>query len=145
MADTFEWFAQIRRWHSYRCTLVTNFVTKAAFHLRTAEDGRDEYTMVELFLPRSKNIYAGHRTAGRCTPSPVEDLSRFPKPDDVDPLDWPPPDAVRTWLYGQCSIVPRTSSTDFLPTPPTALPPGGAVPAAITQGGWVVGPNGRVP
>ena len=52
-----EWFAQIRVLHRYRSTLVAEFVTTAEFH--TGIDETDEYTLVELFLPRTDNIYYG--------------------------------------------------------------------------------------
>jgi hypothetical protein len=145
MADNYAWYAQIRRLHSYRSTLVADFVTKAVYHPPTTPgDETDEYTMVELFLPRSENITAG-LYRWELYSIALEDWSRFPKPDDVDAADWPPPDALRTWLWGRCYIVPRVASTDALPV--GQIPPidGGYQPPAITSQGWVVGPNGRVP
>lgn len=146
MEENFEWFAQIRVIHRYQSTLVARFAIKATYHSAAEDlpDVVDEYTMVEMYLPRSMNTRWGiyEWEIYSCSPS---DLSRFPKPDDVDALDWPPPDVVRTWLYGQARIVPRTTSTDYLPTPAAVAPGGPAQPAALTNGGWVVGPNGRVP
>jgi hypothetical protein len=145
MEEDFEWFSQIRVTHRYQGTLVASFTVKATYHPAEVDqpDILDEYTMVEMYLPRSKNTRWGiyEWEIYSCSPS---DMSRFPKPDDVDSADWPPPDVVRTWLYGQARICPRTTSTDFLPTP-AALPPGVDQPAVMTNGGWVVGPNGRVP
>jgi hypothetical protein len=139
MAMNFEWFAQIRVFHNYRSTLVNDFVCKASFHTGTTEE--DEYTVVELFLPRSENIHRGCFNWELYSIS-TEDYSRFPKPDDVDAADWPPPDALRTWLWGHCTIVPRTSTTDALPV--GQLPSDGVTPI-ITYGGWTSGPNGKVP
>ena len=132
------WFAQVRRWHSYKSTLIDTFSVKASFHTGTTE--ADEYTIVELFLPRTDNTEWGVFQWELYSIS-TEDYTRFPKPDDVDAADWPPPDALRTWLWGHCTIVPRTATTDYLPTPPTT--PGTPV---LTQGGvFFAGPNGRVP
>jgi len=145
MSDDYVWFAQIRRLHSYRSALVGDFVTHAMYHpVQPIEGETEEYTKVELFLPRADNIYAG-LYGWELYSIAVEDWSRFPKPDDVDAADWPPPDALRTWLYGRCYIVPRVASTDVLPV--EDIPPiyGGYMPPAVTTQGWVVGPNGRVP
>jgi hypothetical protein len=145
MAANYAWFAQIRVLHSFKSTLVNDFVTHAEYHPANAEDGTSEYTKVELFLPRDYNIYAGVFRWELYSIS-LQDWSRFPEPDDwPDDVVWPPTDELRTWLYGRCSIVPRTSSTDVLPV--DTLPPidGGYQPPAITVNGWVVGPNGRVP
>jgi hypothetical protein len=145
MALNYAWFAQIRRWHSYRSTFVNDFATHAVYHPPAAPPTQtDEYTMVELFLPRSDNIYSGC-FRWELYSIALEDWSRFPAPDNVEPEDWPPPDQLRTWLWGRCYIVPRVSATDMLPV--GQIPPldGGNQPAAITAQGWVVGPNGRVP
>lgn len=146
MAENYEWFAQIRRLHSFKSAFVNDFITRAEYHPSADPilEPESEYTKVELFLPRSDNIYSGI-FQWELYSIATEDWSRFPKPDDVDPLDWPPPDALRTWLYGRCLIVPRTASTDVLPV--ETLPPidGGYQPPAVTSQGWVVGPNGRVP
>ena len=53
-------------------------------------------------------------------------LSRFPKPEDVDVADWPPIDALRTWLYGErhdraSSHVVPTCSPRRLRVPARAL------------------------
>lgn len=146
MALNYAWYAQVRRYHSYRSTLINNFVTHAVYHPSVAVPASqvDEYTMVELFLPRSENIYSGCFQWELYSVS-LADWSRFPKPADVAAAEWPPPDELRTWLHGRCYIVPRTSSTDALPVdqiPPTDT---GYMPPAITVQGWVVGPNGRVP
>ena len=88
-------------------------------------------------------------TAGISTRISDTDLSRFPKPDDVGAADWPPIDALRTWLYGIATIAPRVTSTDLLtggyeyPLVPYPGPPPHVT--VLTTGGWCVGPNGRVP
>jgi len=141
-----EWHAQIRVLHRYQSALVAEFVTTSEFH--TGTDETDEYTMVELFLPRSDNLYYGQYRWDLYSISDA-DLSRFPKPEGVEAADWPPPDAIRTWLYGVATIAPRVTDTDFLtggyeyPLVPYPGPP--PMVTTITTGGWCVGPNGRVP
>jgi hypothetical protein len=141
-----EWFAQIRVLQRHQSRLVADFVTTAEFHTGTTE--ADEYTMVELFLPRSDNLYYGQYRWDLYSISDAN-LARFPKPDDVEAGDWPPTDALRTWLYGVANIAPRVSSTDFLtgssdyPMLPWPGPP--AQVTVVSTGGWCVGPNGRVP
>jgi hypothetical protein len=147
MADNYAWYAQIRVLPTYKSTFVNDFVTKAVYHPSAQEppSEEDEYTKVELFLPRSENIYAGLYRWELYSIS-LQDWSRFPEPADwPEDTPWPPTDELRTWLFGRCLIVPRTSSTDVLPV--DAIPPtdAGYTPPAITQNGWVVGPNGRVP
>jgi hypothetical protein len=144
-----EWFAQIRVLHRHRSRLVAEFTTAVEFHAGTIPpDFADEYTKVELFLPRTENLYYGQFRWDLYSMADA-DLSRFPKPDDVDAADWPPPDALRTWLYGVATISPRVTSTDVLlgsgsywevpyPGPPVGV-------TVVTTGGWCVGPNGRVP
>lgn len=159
MEDTFSWFSQIRARHSFRSTLVADFSVKATYHPSGTgiddPDVHDEYTKVELFLPRMFNNYSGFFEWEVYSLS-SSDYARFPKPDGIDPLDWPPPDELRTWLYGVCSIVPRTTDTDYLPNGngngngTTSLPPGSygnqGVAAVLGNGGFfVIGPNGRVP
>lgn len=141
------WFAQIRLLQRCQSALVGEFATTATFDTGTTED--DEFTMVELFLPRSKNLYYGQFRWDLYSLADA-DLSRFPKPDDVDDLDWPPLDIVRTWLYGVVNIAPRVTSTDVLPSASfenQLVPWPGPPPyvTVLTTGGWVVGPNGRVP
>jgi hypothetical protein len=143
-----QWFAQIRVLHRYQSTLVADFVTAAEFHPGADED--TEYTKVELFLPRADNRHYGQYRWDLYSLSAV-DLSRFPMPIDL-PEDeiWPPPDALRTWLYGIVNIAPRVTETDVLiggsagyPLVPWPGPP--PTVTVITTGGWCVGPNGRVP
>jgi hypothetical protein len=143
-----EWFAQIRVLHRYQSRLVSEFVTTDEYH--PGVDETDEYTKVELFMPRTENLYYGQYRWDLYSLTSA-DLSRFPKPEDVDEADWPPPDMIRTWLYGVVTIAPRVTETDVLiggsgygyPLVPYPGPPPDVT--VITTGGWCVGPNGRVP
>lgn len=134
-----EWVAQIRVLHRYQSRLVAEFVTTAEFH--TGTDETDEYTKVELFLPRDLNLHYGQYRWDLYSIGDAN-LTRFPGGRT---------DALRTWLYGVANIAPRVTSTDFLDGSSswgeTALPwPGPpAEVTVLTTGGWVVGPNGRVP
>jgi hypothetical protein len=143
MAESFSWFAQIRACHSYHSTLVSEFSVAATYH---AGDGTEatEYTQVEMFLARMYNLYAGIFQWEIYSIDSTADFSRFPKPDGAE--TWPPPDQLRTWLYGYCTILPRTSDTDYL-YDGSVVPPstGDGVTVAVGNGGFVVGPNGRVP
>jgi hypothetical protein len=139
------WFAQIRVIHRYQSRLVAEFVTTAQFN--TGTDETDEYTLVELLLPRDRNLYYGQYRWDLYSLS-AADLTRFPKPEDVEDADWPPADMIRTWLYGVATIAPRVTDTDYLvgsgyPEVPYPGPP--AHVTVLTTGGFVVGPNGRVP
>jgi hypothetical protein len=140
--STQEWMAQIRVFHRHRSRLVAEFRTAASFVTGTTED--DEYTLVEMFLPRSENLYYGQYRWDLYSVANT-DLSRFTEPGDLDP----PTDALRTWLYGECTIAPRVTSTDYLTggyTYPEIPYPGPPVDVTVlTAGGWCVGPNGRVP
>jgi hypothetical protein len=137
----YTWHSQIRVIHSYRSTLVNTFTTHADY--TAASTGVTEATLVELFLPRSLNTHWGLYRWDLYSVS-TKDYSRFPKPDDVEV--WPPPDELRTWLYGLVRIAPRVTSTDALPAESTVPTIGGpAGPVALSNGGFAVGPNGRVP
>lgn len=144
------WFAQIRVIHRYQSRLVAEFVTTATYHPSVIDDPDvlDEYTMVELFLPRTENLHYGQYRWDLYSLS-AADLSRFPKPEDVEDEDWPPADIIRTWLYGVATAAPRVTSTDVLESASwgALVPYPGPPPhvTVITTGGWCVGPNGRVP
>jgi hypothetical protein len=132
-----EWVSEIRVLHRYQSTLVAEFITAAEYHAGTGE--ADEYTKVELFLPRDENLYYGQY---RWDLHSVGDanLTRFPGGRT---------DALRTWLYGEVTIAPRVTETDALtggyeyPLVPYPGPPPQVT--VMTTGGWCVGPNGRVP
>lgn len=129
--DTWQWFAQMRVLHSYRSTLVNEFFCRSENVAETVED--EAHVKVEMFLPRDLNCYSGVYRWDLYAIEP-EDLSRFD-------TEVPQTDLLRTWLYGVATIVPRVTSTDVLP-PPVETPP--EVPV-LMEGGWFVGPNGRVP
>ena len=93
-----------------------------------------------MFLPRQLNKYRGVFAWDLQSTSPFSGPV-FPQPPDIDV--WPPTDQVKTWLWGYVYVVPRVTSTDFLPPPPT--PWSRARLVVVTPQGWVVGPNGRVP
>lgn len=130
-----QWFSQVRMTRNYESDLVHDF-SMAALYI----DGTPpSYTQVEMFLPRVLNDVHGIYYWEIFSIGP-RDLSRFSKPDEVAPEDWPPPDALRTWLWGRAFILPRGTSTDYLPAEIES-----GTPPAVTTGGWFVGPNGRVP
>jgi hypothetical protein len=145
--SVWQWEAQIRHYHSYNSSLFYDF--SIATVLIPAEETDDpdtplseafSITEVSLFMPRMLNTIPGVFTWEMYSISPYA-YSNFPIPDGVEPEDWPPDDTLRTWLYGLCTILPRGSTTDYLPVvvePAPALPMG-------WNGGWFVGPNGRVP
>ena len=139
----FSWEGEIRVVHSYNSTLVNTFAIESEYISDTTSPYY-QTTKVTLFLPRLLNVYRGTYRWELASTSPYEGPD-FPKPDDVDDLDWPPTDQIKTWLYGAITIVHRLTDTDVLP-PAEELPPetdGGNV--AVWTGAFVVGPNGRVP
>ena len=140
MSTAWEWSAQIRVLHTYHSTLVNTFSVTDEY---TAPAGElPGFTAVNLFLPRSENVYVGRYRWDLYSKSPL-DVADFPRPPDVPaPEPWPPTDQVRTWLYGIVTIIPRVTSTDFLP--PAVIVDGGGEPSALSSG-YFVGPNGRVP
>lgn len=141
--NQWEWHAQVRVMHYFRTPLVFNFNVDSTYYppSPTMPIGK---TLVQLFLPRETNRYWGDFEWELYSISPYS-YSNFPRPADWPPAEtWPPTTGLRTWLYGACKVLPRTSSTDVLPLPsvPYIGPP--AV-AAVNAGPFVVGPNGRVP
>lgn len=118
MSTSWDWTAQIRLAHNYHSTLLNTFSVMDEYTAPVvgppAEMG---YTTVTLFLARSENIYVGTFNWDLYSKSPI-DLVAFPRPPDVpEPEPWPPTDQIRTWLYGEVTIMPRVTSTDSLPTP----------------------------
>jgi hypothetical protein len=151
LSTTWEWTAQIRVLHSYHSTLVNTFAVKDEYVAPTEEI--PGFTQVTLFLPRSENTYIGTYHWDLYSKSPL-DLVDFSQPPEVHPPQvWPPTDQIRTWLYGEVTILPRVTSTDVLPLEDdgvsgTIVAPVWYGPAAIPVfegGSYVVGPNGRVP
>ena len=144
--STFDWWAQIRVPHRYQAPLVQDFSVLATFTPDNLDDPTDPtsaVTKVDLFLPRQSNDQAGLYQWELAAKGPY-DWSLFPKPDDLpDDAVWPPVDLIKTWMYGYLYVVPRLTTTDFLPLPPGAVTTGGTV--VVTSTGMTVGPNGRVP
>jgi len=132
-----DWFAQIRRRHLFTSTLVADLSVAATYHPPT--ETTLEHTQVEMYLPRAFNTTWGSFEWEIASYGDT-DLSRFPPPPGWD-LDvaWPPPQALKTWLFGRCYIVPRTTATDELGSPTTD-------PGVVTLGptGFVVAPNGML-
>ena len=148
MSTDVEWTAQIRLLHSYHTTLVNTFSVKDEYF--PADVDTAGFTLVTMFLPRSENVYIGTYHWDIYSMSPL-DAENFPQPPDVHPPQtWPPTDQIRTWLYGEVTILPRVTSTDILP-PIVETPvvvnwwPGPMAATTNETGGFVVGPNGRVP
>jgi hypothetical protein len=140
MSTAWDWSAQIRVLHSYHSTLVNTFTITDEYTPPAGET--PGFTTVNLFLPRSENCYVGSYRWDLYSKSPL-DATDFPRPPDVpEPEPWPPTDQIRTWLYGLVTILPRITSTDFLP-PPTEITDGGG--EQVVMAGYFVGPNGRVP
>jgi hypothetical protein len=146
-AAGWEWKAQVRVLHRHWSTLVCEFVTAAEYIPPVPEDEQPQgVTQVTLFLPRAFNLASGEyhwdvQSVGPFTgPAyPVEPPAGWPEGED-----WPPTTALKTWLYGLFTVVPRVTATEFLPSG-VYVGGGGAVSAPVTTGGFVVGPNGRVP
>jgi hypothetical protein len=134
--STMDWFAQIRRGHLVTRTLVADFSVAATY--TAAGVDTPEYTKVEMYLPRASNDTWGS-FEWEIASYGDSDLSRFPPPPGWGDEPWPPPQALKTWLFGRCYIVPRTTATDELGTPTTE-------PGVVTLGarGFVVAPNGML-
>ena len=136
-----EWSAQIRVIHSYHSTLVNTFSVVDEYTPAVVDPPTPAYTQVTLFLPRTENVYVGRYRWDLYSLSPF-DAALFPRPPDVpEPEPWPPTDRLRTWLYGQVTVLPRVTSTDALPVP---VDEGGG-PVQVVYSGAFAGPNGRVP
>lgn len=142
--SAWEWHAQIRVLPYYPRTLVNEFTTDAQYYPPGTFHETLGTTLVKLLLPRELNDFWGKYYWELYSIGPY-DFAGFPEPvdwpDDAEP--WPPTTALRTWLYGLCTIKARTTDTDVLPDVPSdVIPPDGVQP---WNGGWFVGPNGRVP
>lgn len=136
-----SWKGQIRTWHRYSAPLVHDFTIESEGIPRDPLDPTSVgQTLVTLFLPRFHNQYPGVFSWDLSSTGPFEGPT-FPKPPDVADEDWPMDDFVKTWLYGYFYVVPRVTTTDFLP-PTGALP--STVAVTVTPTG-TYGPNGRVP
>jgi hypothetical protein len=129
--------------HRYWSTLIHQFTINATYV--PPEVGPPEtvgYTLVTLFLPRSLNTIIGTYEWDLQSVSPFVGPS-YPRPPEILAADWPPTDQLKTWIFGHFYIVPRVTSTDYLPVvPATAVAAGQLV--TVTPAG-LFGPNGRVP
>ena len=137
--NDYEWKSEVKTRHRYFATEVYEFTIESEAVPPTPPATESGITLVTLFLPRELNKYRGVFAWDLQSTSPFSGPV-FPQPPDIDV--WPPTDQVKTWLWGYVYVVPRVTSTDFLP-PDNAVAPSTAV--VVTPQGWTVGPNGRVP
>lgn len=136
------WKAQTRMFHRYYVQKVNDFTIHTEYTPPDPEVENDiGTTVVSLYLPRFSNRYTGVYSWDLQSTSPFEG-PEYPEPPFND-AEWPLTTQVRTWVYGYLYVVPRVSTTDYLPLPPNAYPNG--TPVTISPTGVVVGPNGRVP
>jgi hypothetical protein len=139
--NEWEWKSQMRVRHRFYSYKVNEFTIESAAVPPTPPSVTPTgMTLVTLFLPRQLNQYRGVYSWDLMSTSPFEGPV-YPKPPDIEL--WPPTTQVKTWLWGKIYVVPRVTSTDWLPVPPDAIAPGTVV--VVTPQGWTVGPNGRVP
>lgn len=140
--SAWEWHAQVRAYHNYKATLIHEFSCTAEFvPADTEKPDSFDHTVVTLYLPRHSNSIYGEYEWEMYSVAPW-DFSAYTKPDGwPDDEVWPPTTALKTWVYGDCTILPRASTTDELPHPVDDS--GGGI--IVIGQGWVVGPNGRVP
>ena len=137
------WKAQTRKYHRYYAYKTFDFVISSEYTPPDPEDPESiGTTLVTLYIPRFSNRYTGVYSWDLQSTSPFEGPD-YPEPPPFHDGIWPLTDMVRTWLYGYLYVVPRVTSTDYLPLPPNAYPNG--TPILLTPMGYTVGPNGRVP
>lgn len=135
-----SWAGQVRTWHRYYGYLVHEFVIESeGIPADTNDPDSVAQTLVTLYLPRMHNTMPGVFHWDLWSKGPYVGPD-FPKPDDIPAEDWLQ-DQLKTWLYGYLYVVPRVTTTDWLPMP-RPLPTGTVV--AVTPTGCY-GPNGRVP
>ena len=144
MSD-WEWKAQARIYHRYYAQPTHDFIVTAELVPPEPEPAPQiNQTLVSLFLPRYRNRYTGVYSWDLQSTSPYTGPSMPVLPTGLPAVpeeEWPPIDQVKTWVYGYFYIVPRVTTTDWLPIP-GSIPTGQAV--VVTPTG-VYGPNGRVP
>jgi hypothetical protein len=146
--STWDWKAQARITHRYYVEQSHEFIIDTELITPTAPDTVNQ-TLVTLFLPRYRNRYVGlyswelYSTSPYVGPTfvdPPPDVLGFPPiPDE----EWPPVDQVKTWVYGRLYVVPRSTTTDWLPVPDTAVHASQGMVVQTFTGTY--GPNGRVP
>lgn len=140
------WEAQVRVYRSYRSTLVNDFVVAATYlPPDQTEEQPQGQTQVTLFLPRSLNVYSGEFAWDVRSTGPFQGPDFGAEvPEGVPEEEWPPTTSMKTWLYGDFTVVPRTSDTPYLP-PTRALDASAMQPITVNGYGYMIGPNGRVP
>lgn len=137
----YTWKSEVRTRHRYYAGEVYEFTIESAAVPPTPPAVEPTgITLVSLFMPRELNKYRGVFAWDLMSTSPFVGPT-YPQPPDIEV--WPPMNQVKTWLWGYIYVVPRVTTTDFLPVPPTAVEAGQVV--VVTPQGWTVGPNGRVP
>lgn len=146
--STWDWKAQARIRHRYYAEQSHEFIIDTELITPTPPDTVNQ-TLVTLFLPRYRNKYVGlysweiYSTSPYVGPTFVDPPPSTPGQIPVPDEEWPPVDQVKTWVYGYLYVVPRSTSTDWLPVPDTAIHAGQNVVVQTAFG--TVGPNGRVP
>ena len=141
-----EWHSQIRVLPSYTRTLVNEFTTDTDYFPAGQYHATLGTTLVKLFLPRELNDHRGKYAWEMYSVGPY-DFSEFPQPEDwpTDAEPWPPQTQLRTWLYGYCTILPRTTDTDVLPDSSGSSNTWPGDGDGWSPPWYSVGPNGRVP
>jgi hypothetical protein len=137
--SAWEWHADVRYWPSYQTHLYYEFVISAEFFPEDVELETPAHTTVTLFLPRQLNnkVFKGSWELHSISPYEGPTYTDSP-PEGVDEEDWPPVTTLKTWTYGNITIVPRTNDTDVLPGDIVVNEPEVFVISHF-------GPNGRVP
>jgi len=139
----YVWKSQVRYFHRYYSQRVSEFTITTEYTPPDTEiEGDLGTTLVSLYMPRFANRYTGVYSWDLQSTSPFEG-PEYPPPEHLGDGTWPLTDQLRTWLYGRIYIVPRVTTTDYLPLPPNAYPNG--TPIVVTYAGGTAGPNGRVP
>ncbi len=143
--SSWEWHADNRYWPSYKTHLFFEFTITAEFFPEVLEDvvlgveAVPAHTTVTMFLPRQLNheIYKGSWELHSISPYQGPPQTG-PPPEGVAIEDWPPTTQLKTWMYGNVTVVPRTNDTDYLP---------GVQPAPVPETVIIskYGFNGRVP
>lgn len=117
--SAWTWECQVRDYHNYEAPLTYEMGVVVEF--LPAVDPDPAMNKVTLSLSRVDNTVVSFYDAWELYSVSDQDV-------------------LTTWMYGLVRVVRRGSTTDVLPETPTEPP----VPVGW-NGGWFVGPNGRVP
>ena len=140
MSD-WTWEADVRSWPTYWARLNFTFVVSAQFVPADLITEIPAHTTVTLFVPRQLNWKVGKGSWELHSISPYEGpVFEDPPPEGVDDANWPPTTQLKTWVYGNVTVVPRTNDTDTLPIQPVVTDPV-PFPYVISSYGF----NGRNP